>query len=60
MNTDLDPQVIAGDVISLSIVVGTLVQYLPAVAAVVSIVWGCIRIYETKTVQNLLGRKPTD
>jgi hypothetical protein len=38
--------------------VGTLVELLRAIAALVSIVWGCIRIYETNTVQRLLkGRK---
>jgi hypothetical protein len=30
---------------------------LPAVAAAFSIVWSAIRIWETDTVQGLLGRK---
>jgi len=33
-------------------VVGTLMNALPAIAAVFSIVWSVIRIYETKTVQD--------
>lgn len=45
-----------GDAISLGIVGATLTEWLPAIAALVSIVWGCIRIYETKTVQNLLRK----
>jgi hypothetical protein len=38
-------------------VVGTLVEMLPSIAAIFTIVWTVIRIWETKTVQNLLGRK---
>lgn len=45
-----------GDGISLGLVVATITQWLPAVAAVFSIIWTAIRIYETKTVQNLLHR----
>lgn len=47
----------AGDVVSLSVVVGTLANWLPAVAALISIVWGIIRIYETDTVQRMLRKK---
>jgi hypothetical protein len=45
------------DAISISVVLGTLAQWLPPLAALVSIIWGCIRIYETDTVQRALGRK---
>ena len=45
------------DGLSLVTVLGTLVDFLPAVAAVFTIVWTAIRIYETKTVQNWLGKK---
>lgn len=45
-----------GDVLSLGVVVTTIVGLLPALAALVSIVWGCIRIYETDTVQKLLKK----
>ena len=48
------------DVLSVATVVGTLVQLLPAVAALLTIAWTIIRIYETKTVQGLLGRKGED
>ena len=47
---------LAGDAISLTVVGGTLMNLLPAAAAVFSIVWSIIRIYETKTVQKWLGR----
>ena len=44
------------DGLSIATVLGTLVQVLPSIAAVLSIVWSVIRIYETKTVQGWLGR----
>ena len=47
----------AGDVVSLTVVVGTLANWLPAVAALISIIWGIIRIYETDTVQRMLRKK---
>lgn len=46
----------AGDILSLGVVVGTLAQILPSIAAIFTIVWTAIRIYETKTVQRLLGK----
>ena len=45
------------DFASIATVLGTLVDFLPAVAAVFTIVWTVIRIYETKTVQGWLGKK---
>jgi len=44
------------DALSILTVLGTLMDYLPAVAALLSIVWSLIRIYESKTVQGWLGR----
>lgn len=44
------------DGLSLVTVLGTLVDMLPSIAAVFTIVWTAIRIYETKTVQNWLGK----
>ncbi len=49
------------DALSLVTVVGTLVQLLPAIAALFTIVWTAIRIYETDTVQTLRGKeKPNE
>jgi hypothetical protein len=45
------------DGLSLLTVLGTLVDWLPAVAALLSIIWTLLRIYESKTVQKLLGKK---
>ena len=47
------------DALSIMTVVGTLVEMLPSIAAIFTIVWTVIRIWETTTVQNLLGRKGT-
>ena len=47
------------DALSIMTVVGTLVEMLPSVAAIFTIVWTMIRIWETETVQTLLGRKGT-
>jgi hypothetical protein len=48
---------VAGDLVSIVTVLGTLAQLLPAIAALLTIVWTCFRIYETKTVQGWLGKK---
>jgi len=45
------------DGVSFLTVVGTLAEVLPAVAAIFTIVWTAIRIWETKTVQKLINRK---
>jgi glycerol-3-phosphate acyltransferase PlsY len=52
--TDATKHVIDGA--SIATAVGTMMQLLPAIAALFTIVWTVIRIYETKTVQKLLGK----
>jgi hypothetical protein len=47
----------AGDAVSLITVVGTLAEVLPAIAALLTIVWTGFRIYELDTVQSWLGKK---
>ena len=54
MNVEHVKQVVDG--ISMATVVGALVDLLPAIAAIFTIVWTGIRIYETKTVQKWLGK----
>ena len=44
------------DVASVFTVVGTMMDVFPAVAAIFTIIWTGIRIYETDTVQKLLGK----
>lgn len=48
----------AGDLVSAGIAVGALFQWLPAIAALFTIIWTGLRIYESDTVQGLLKRKP--
>jgi len=45
------------DGLSVITVIGTLVDMLPSIAAVFTIRWTGIRIWETDTVQRMLGRK---
>jgi len=58
MATDSTKQVV--DAVSVFTVVGTLGELLPPMAALFTLVWTAIRIYETKTVQRLLGKEPPD
>jgi len=44
------------DFASVLTVLGTLADMLPSIAAIFTIVWTAIRIYETKTVQRWLGK----
>ena len=44
------------DALSLVTVLGTLIDMLPSIAALFTIVWTVIRIYETDTVQGWLGK----
>jgi hypothetical protein len=41
---------------SIGIAFGSLIQILPSIAAALSILWTIIRIYETKTMQNLIKK----
>ena len=49
-----------GDALSIATVIGTLAQVLPSVAAIFTIVWTSIRIYETETIQKILGKKKVE
>jgi hypothetical protein len=44
------------DAASVFTVVGTMMDVFPAVAAIFTIIWTGIRIYETDTVRKLLGK----
>jgi len=48
---------VIGDTLSIFTVVGTLIDMLPSVAALFTIVWTAIRIYESNTVQGYLARR---
>jgi hypothetical protein len=44
------------DGVSVATVMGTLMSWLPAIAALFTIIWTIIRIYETKTIQGWLKK----
>ena len=48
------------DGLSVVTVVGTIGEMLPPMAALFTLVWTALRIYESRTVQNLLGKQPPD
>ena len=45
------------DALSVVTVLGTLINMLPSIAALFTIVWTSIRIWETDTVRGLTGRR---
>ena len=45
------------DWLSLSAALGTLMGWIPEIGAFFPIIWYGIKIYETNTVQQLLGKK---
>lgn len=47
-----------GDAFAVLVTVGTLASLLPAIAALFTIFWTGIRIWETETVKRLTGRFP--
>lgn len=44
------------DGLSIASIVATLVGWLPSIAALASLIWTLIRIYETATVQGLIAK----
>lgn len=46
-----------GDALSITTVIGTIAGYLPAIAALATLIWTAIRIWETKTVQGWIKRR---
>lgn len=48
------------DVASVATMLGSLGAILPPLAALFTIVWTAIRIYETDTVQQLLGKNKSE
>lgn len=48
------------DLTSVSVVWLAFFEKLPEIALLVTIVWTLLRIWETDTVQNLVGRKDKD
>jgi hypothetical protein len=55
--TNFDKIKDVGDGVAVFVTVGTIASFLPAIAALFTIFWTGLRIYESDTVQRLLGRK---
>jgi hypothetical protein len=45
------------DYIAAGVTVGTILSWLPHIAALLTILWTAIRIYETSTVQRIFGKE---
>mgnify|MGYP003626287046 FL=1 len=56
MNINMDQLKNIGDATSLTVVAGTLMSFLPPLAALLTVIWTCIRIYETETIQRLIRK----
>ncbi|MFZ6723329.1 hypothetical protein [Undibacterium sp. Ji49W] len=44
------------DALSIGTMLATLAGWLPSLAALASLIWSCIRILETRTVQDWIAR----
>ncbi|OJW73013.1 MAG: hypothetical protein BGO57_13120 [Sphingomonadales bacterium 63-6] len=51
-----EPAKLVVDGLSFMTLLGALVNLLPSIAAVLTIIWTAIRIYETDTIRRLTGR----
>ena len=51
-----DQAKVIADASSIVVIAGTLIDWLPAVAALASLVWTTIRIYETETFQRWIKK----
>lgn len=47
---------IMGDVVSVATVSAAMMQVLPPMAALLTVIWSVIRILETRTVQKMFGK----
>ena len=46
-----------GDVAAVGVTVATVLSWLPAAAAILTIVWTAVRLYETDTVQKIIKNR---
>jgi len=54
MNEEIKPLF---DIASIITVLGALAELLPPLAALATLIWSIIRIYETKTIQSIINKK---
>jgi glycerol-3-phosphate acyltransferase PlsY len=48
------------DGLAIATTLGTLMEILPSISALLSIIWLAIRIWETETVQKIVGKKDAE
>lgn len=60
MNSHFEGAKHIADVAAGIVAVGTVAQILPSLAALFTILWLAIRIWESDTVRGLFGRPPLD
>ena len=60
MSTTAETTKHAIDAVSVFTVIGTLSDALPPLAALFTILWTGLRIYESDTVQGMIGKKKDD
>jgi len=51
-----EPDKLVLDFSALGVTAGAWLQVLPSITALASLIWVCIRIYETETIQKYLGK----
>ena len=56
MSLDTEAVKAGVDVLAVSTTASALMGWLPPLAALATLVWTCIRIYETQTVKNILNK----
>jgi hypothetical protein len=56
----IDAAKVVGDIVSLSAIAGALMNFITPLSALVGLVYICIRVWETDTVQKLIKRYRKD
>lgn len=59
INPVTDQHVNTADVASIGVLVGAVMDFLPNVATVLTVVWLALRVYESPTVQRWIYGEPT-
>lgn len=53
-----EPVKVTADIAAAGVSIGALIQWLPPIAALFTIVWTAIRIWETETVKRWRRKRP--
>jgi hypothetical protein len=55
-----DGMKMALDALSITALLGAMTEMLPHVAAILTIIWTVLRIFETETVQRMIGKREAE